>query len=182
MSCWPPGDYQRLTHGALSLDLLHADGVFDSQSANGQTLLEQIGYDRYKDPNRLARSQYGPQGANLWTGNTHETYVFQWQLQLLSDLAYYTLKAIADNARAAREPVIFDDHLYWLDESAPRTHGKIAPDPIDTPTITGRVFFYPRFNIELRLDESQWNHNGDGWRGPLTAIEYNPHRTQLPDA
>jgi hypothetical protein len=182
MTCFDPtfpfGPYQRFTYGSLEVILNYTDHRW--MGGQGSTLLDEWGYDRYQDPEYLAKTRYGYLGASHWQAPPHNApYKFEWKLQTLPEADYYTLWAMYRQSLRDRQPIRLDDARLALDEPTPRTRGKVGT-VIGAPVVAGMEFFFPRFDIVLDLgrDRGRWQN---GYTLNMTAIEYDPDRPVVGD-
>lgn len=170
---FPFGAYQRFTYGALEVVLNYADNRF--MGGQGQTLLDEWGYDRYQDTEYLPKTTYGYHGASHWAAPPFNApYKFEWKLQTLPKEDYFTLWAMYRQSLKDRQPIRLDDARLALDEPAPRNRAKVGT-VTDAPTIAGMGFFFARFNIVLSLERDRGRFQ-NGYTLNMSAIEFDPDR------
>lgn len=169
---FPWGNYQTFAYADLSLTLTTEN--YNFRPGLGSNYLERYGYDRYLDPDRAVEMSYGPLDSSFYAGSKSAGYLFFWQLQNLTELEFYTMKAIADRSLADRLPVRLLDGLLALEEVSPRSRAKVGT-VTGAPAVSGMNFFYPIFDVVL-----QYGTERSGWQSgrydlALQGKEYNPY-------
>jgi hypothetical protein len=185
---FPWGTLQTLSYGGITLTLSYANLVF--RPSGNDSILSQVGCDRFEDPESLPSFTLNYSGATHKDGPPYRApYKYAWQLQELTITQLEQAKAIARLSRDANSPVRLVDRFYGLGEPTPRTRAAAGTVPVaGAPTVPGMVYFFPIFDLLPLVigavsryqigscDAPEYRYKLD-----MTATEYSPDQPVIGD-
>ncbi len=152
---FPFGKTQVFTYGIAPNNLsvtLDADN-FEFASSKGDNYLDFLGYDRYDDPEYLAKSALNMDGTGVWTGPAFVVpQLFEWRLQRLSQTKYETLWAMYRRQQKEKEVITLADYRLVMCEPTPKFR-TAAGSVTGAPTIAGVEYFNGVFKIRLEMGD-----------------------------
>jgi hypothetical protein len=185
---FPWGTLQTLAYGSITVTLNYANLVF--RPSGNDSILSQVGYDRFEDPESLPGFTLNYAGATQKDGPPYRPpYKFTWQLQELTITQLEQLKAISRLSRDAYAPVRLVDRFYALGEPTPRNRAAAGTVPVaGAPTISGMAYFFPLFDLlPLTIGAAPRYQVGScdapeyRYKLDMTATEYSPDRPVIGD-
>ncbi|NCJ05214.1 hypothetical protein GS597_01495 [Synechococcales cyanobacterium C] len=109
-----------------------------------------IGYARRPDEEYEFRTQRTNEGASYWTAPRFQAYEFEWRLQRLSLQKAEVLIALFERQQRERLPIRLHDQRLASRQVSPRTRARVGT-VAGAPTISGMVYFWGQYDIELLL-------------------------------
>lgn len=115
----------------------------------GDGLLKELGYARTTDQQFWRVSGRTTLGIPRVTGPSFfPPETFEWRLQGLTDLQYWSIDAMARLQQASRnpiQPIRLTDQRWAMSEPLPRTRAKIGA--VVGPVLPGMMTYFAKFNI-----------------------------------
>jgi hypothetical protein len=170
---FPLGFGQTFIYQELSVTLNAKAFVYGPKTGNG-TYLNLWAYDRDRIQEHLPATFYGDVGASHWEGDLYTPFEFEWRLQLLTEEVYEDLWSIYERAGEDGAPVRLLDGRLAMRDHFTRKRARVGGNILGAPVRPNRIYYWPQFNIELRMGKDRSRTDLNEYSLNMTAIEYDP--------